>query len=81
MAIITMTAATPMMIPSMERKERALLLSIALRATFSRLAIDTLLCFLVVLWQRESCESLGCTENIGILHVLTNLSVAEYDVA
>ena len=36
MAIMMMTAATPMMMPSMERKERNLLLLMALMATFNR---------------------------------------------
>jgi hypothetical protein len=36
MAIMIITAATPMMIPNMDRKERNLLLATALKATFMR---------------------------------------------
>ena len=39
MAIMMMTAATPMMIPSMERKLRILLLATALRLTLNRFVI------------------------------------------
>ena len=39
MAIMMMTAATPMMMPSMERNERNLLLAMARRATLNRLII------------------------------------------
>ena len=36
MAIMMMTAATPMMIPSIERNERILLLATALRLTLNK---------------------------------------------
>ena len=39
MAIMMMTAATPMMMPSMDRNERILLLATALKLTLNKLRI------------------------------------------
>ena len=45
MAIMMMTAATPMMIPSMERKLRILLLATALRLTLNRFVMFILVIY------------------------------------
>ena len=117
MAIMTITAPTPMMMPSIDKKERALLLRMALMAILMRLVklirvaffptgkptgTVSLFCSgvivfggrvfvfdgatfpnvgLIVLGCREGSEGLGGTEDVGVLHVLTYLTVAEDDVA
>ena len=85
MAIMMMTAATPMMMPRVESRVRLLLLSMAVIATRNRLRIlismRVYVWVLVVLWVGEGCKGFGGGEYVGVVCVLADLAVAEHDVA
>ena len=85
MAIMMMTAATPMMMPRVESRVRLLLLSMAVIATRNRLRIlismRVYVWVLVVLGVGEGCKGFGGGEYVGVVCVLADLAVAEHDVA
>ena len=84
MAIMIITAATPMMMPNMLKKERILLLATAFRLTLNKfdMFIISLLHydFLIILWNGQGGEGLGCRLDIRIDGVFANLAVAQIDV-
>ena len=79
--IMMMTAATPMMMPSMERKERILLLATAMMLTLNRLSMFIVLRLLVVLRFGQCSEGFGCRLDVVVDGVFSYLAVSEVDVA
>ena len=89
MAIMMITAATPMMIPNIERKERILLLATAFRLTLNRFSIFILtihyslftIHFLIIVLYGQFGQSLSSRLDVRIDSVLTNLAIAQIDIA
>lgn len=76
---MVMTDATPMMIPSIVRNARNLLLFKARKAILNKLVPFIIICLLFFLY-RQSYQCFGCGKNVRVSAVFLDLSVAQHDV-